>query len=73
MEYRKKLALLNRALKRAEFFEDGGHARRTSVRRRGVLSRRFVDEPRTLASLIRLACALDVVSTSLAEIRDLLE
>jgi putative transposase len=33
----------------------------------------FLDEPRTPAGLIRLACALHAVSTSLAEIRDLLE
>lgn len=33
----------------------------------------FLDEPRTPAGLIRLACALHAVSTSLAEICDLLE
>ena len=33
----------------------------------------FLDEPRTPAGPIRLACALHAVSTSLAEIRDLLE
>ena len=33
----------------------------------------FLNEPRTPAGPIRLACALHAVSTSLAEIRDLLE